>query len=290
MSPLSPNTKTTALLLQEDATTQVLLHTMPLFHILDHHSRRDDDRVIGTLLGRRDGKTIEITNCFAIPHKESGEEVAIGKDFDRTMLHLHLRACNAKETVVGWYASGGIIADTSYLIHEFYAGQTEDGDPIHVVVDTRLEQDTLPIKAYKSTPVMLQGESMANVFHEMNIVLKSSEPETICLHEMIRGGTVAKKKKNEPLALQASIEQLHGLLESTLDYVNAVVDGTIEADEEKGRKIADTLACVPRMRPEALDEMFHDTLQDLLMVTYLSNITRTQLEVAEKLNATLGSG
>lgn len=272
-----------ALLLQEE-TTKVVVHTMPLFHILDHHSRREEDRVIGTLLGRRDGRVIEITNCFAIPHKESGEEVAIGKDFDRKMLNMHLR-CNSKETVVGWYASGGVIADASYLIHEFYAGQVEDEDPIHLVVDTRLETDSIPIKAYKSSPVMLQGESIANTFHEIKLTMKSSEAENICLHEMIRGG----KLTDDPNALQSSMEKLYGLLGSTLDYVDSVVDGKIEPEEEKGRKISDTLAAVPRMRPDVFDEMFHDSLQDLLMVTYLSNITRTQLEVAEKLNAAIGS-
>jgi translation initiation factor 3 subunit F len=33
--------------------------------------------------------------------------------------------------------------------------------------------------------------------------------------------------------------------------------------------------------------MFSDSMQDLLMVSYLSNITRTQLTVAEKLNQAL---
>jgi translation initiation factor 3 subunit F len=293
-----------ALLFEEDTdtiVTEVIVHPLVLLHVLDHHTRRQEanGRVIGTLLGRRDGKTVEVTNCFAVPHAERGDEVAIGKDFNKTMLGLHLRS-NRKEVVVGWYASaanGGdaenspaLIADTSSLIHEFYSGETEEGDPVHLVVDTRLLQDKISIQAYKSTPVLVQGEPMGNLFHELRLAMASNESETICLHEMIEGdeSNGNKAEIDSTTALQISMEKLHTLLEDTLQYVNSVVEGKVLPDAEVGRQIADTMATVPRIRPEVFDRLFQDSLQDLLMVTYLSNITRTQLTIAEKLNASLG--
>lgn len=305
-----------ALLFEDSAdtsVTDVIVHPLVLLQVLDHHTRRQEasSRVIGTLLGhRRDGNTVEVTNCFAVPHAERGEEVAIGKDFNKTMLALHLRT-NRKETVVGWYASAAsgeeqedaptdLIADTSSLIHEFYAGETEDGDPIHLVIDTRLQQDSLSIRAFKSTPIILQGEPLGNLFHELRLHLKSNEPESICLHKMIVDEQQAENENSNnnnnqkaeeeasPDSLLVSMEKLNSLLENTLNYVDSVVDGKVEPDAEMGRKIADTLATVPRIRPEVFDKLFHDSLQDLLMVTYLSNITRTQLTIAEKLNASLG--
>jgi hypothetical protein len=43
-----------------DSVTQVIVHPLVLLHVLDHHTRRQEasGRVIGTLLGRRDGKTV----------------------------------------------------------------------------------------------------------------------------------------------------------------------------------------------------------------------------------------
>jgi translation initiation factor 3 subunit F len=250
---------------------------------------------------------VEVTNCFAVPHAERGDEVAIGKDFNKQMLALHLRT-NKKETVVGWYASAALgdddtpgatppdlIADTSSLIHEFYAGESDEGDPIHLVVDTRLVEDAITARAYRSTPIMVQGEPMANMFHELRLTLENSEPETLALHQMVvdtkiaqggKEGAKAEQEEAEPLLV--SMEKLYSLLESASDYVDSVVAGTIPPDAEVGRKVADTLATVPRIRPEVFDKLFNDSLQDLLMVTYLSNITRTQLSVAEKLNASLG--
>jgi translation initiation factor 3 subunit F len=215
------------------------------------------------------------------------------------MLGLHLRA-NRKETVVGWYASAaqgeegetpqGLITETSSLIHEFYSGETDDGNPIHLTVDTRLLENAITARAYRCTPVTVQGEPLANMFQELSLTLKNSEPETIALHQLVADSSnnkTNKSDKEEPLLV--SMEKLYSLLEAASDYIDAVVEGKTQPDAEIGRQISDSLDAVPRIRPEVFDKLFNDSLQDLLMVTYLSNITRTQLSIAEKLNATLGA-
>lgn len=242
---------------------------------------------------------VEITNAFAVPHAERGDEVAIGKDFNRQMLALHLRA-NPRETVMGWYATAlpdendpngesKCIADTSSLIHDFYAGECDD-DPIHLVVDTSLQTDAIALRAYKSTPVCIKNEPLANMFNEIRLSVKSSESERICIDRMIGSNSAegASTNEDETAALQVSMERLLQMLETCSEYVDKVVDGTVSADDEVGRNISEVLNSVPRIRPEVFDKMFNDSLQDLLMVTYLSNITKTQLTIAEKLNETLG--
>lgn len=51
-----------ALLLEEDpdSVTHLVVHPLVLLHVLDHHTRRQEanGRVIGTLLGRKDGNTV----------------------------------------------------------------------------------------------------------------------------------------------------------------------------------------------------------------------------------------
>jgi len=98
----------------------------------------------------------------------------------------------------------------------------------------------------------------------------------------------ASTNEDETAALQVSMERLLEMLETCSEYVDKVVDGMISADDDVGRNISEVLNSVPRIRPEVFDKMFNDSLQDLLMVTYLSNITKTQLTIAEKLNETLG--
>jgi translation initiation factor 3 subunit F len=274
--------------------SEVLVHPLVLLSVLDHHTRRQEGagRVIGTLLGRRDGTKVEVTNCFAVPHAERGDEVAIGKDFNRQMLALHTRA-NRKETVVGWYATvlpdtnGEMIADTSSLIHEFYAGECSTlHSPIHMVLDTSLQGQQLKIRAYQSTPVTVRSEPLANMFHQVPLTLTTQhDAERIVLDQMMSSSPNTKKSDD----LTYSMTQLYTLLEQVTTYVDQVVSGQQPANDDRGRQIAETLAAVPRIRPQDFDSMFHDSLQDLLMVTYLSNLTKTQLTIAEKLNATLST-
>ncbi|KAL3925582.1 MAG: hypothetical protein SGILL_000305 [Bacillariaceae sp.] len=212
------------------------------------------------------------------------------------MLKLHLKS-NRKESIVGWYASAAsgepgepapeLIVETSSLIHDFYTGETEDGDPVHLVVDTRLLHDSITARAYRQTPVVLQGDALANIFNETRLTLNTSESETIALHQMVADSEKTNNKDEEE-PLMVSMKKLYELLEAVSQYVDDVVDGKRPPDSEVGRQIADALDSLPRVRPEVFDKMFNDSLQDLLMVTHLSNITKTQLAIAEKLNASLG--
>jgi hypothetical protein len=57
------------------------------------------------------------------------------------------------------------------------------------------------------------------------------------------------------------------MLDTTSEYVDKVVKGDAEGNNELGRRIADTLTAVPQVRPEVFDRVFNNSLQDLLMVS-----------------------
>lgn len=312
----------------------VLVHSLVLFSILDHHTRRPEgsNRVIGTLLGRREGDgLVEITNCFAVPHAEEGNaeqgyDVSIGKDFNRQMLVLHRRT-NQSEKIIGWYATTPrpdsinetnfaprasdpsvsltkndkhIVAVTSVPLHEFYSDQCEQ-EPIHLVVDTSLTADSIPIYAFWSTCVSIQGEVVGNTFHAIPLALKSSENEKNAINAMIQSQKLSKTQNKSSIEilskkedfsnpshiLCANMEKLLSLIDSTSTYVRRVQSGEIQGDSIVGRKIADAISCLPRVCLEDSDKILTSTLQDLLMVTYLSDITKTQVVIAEKINALL---
>ena len=349
----------------------VHVHPLVLLSVLDHHTRRQEPngRVIGTLLGRREGNHhVTITNCFAVPHAERGDEVAIGKDFNRQMLALNASAAvggrgSQQEVVVGWYgtsmreeenesnsnsnANYATISDTSSLIHDFYAGECDD--PIHLVVDTSMSaaRAGVPIRAYRCVPLTVQGTSLANVFHEVRCSISSSlnassttggstsaeEPdyytgcsvaERIVMDKMTKGvqeqaasGVDNAHNSNDGLILisgattgdcnsgidQTSIQSLEGsmqklldLLEQASDFVDGVIAtpdaSTMQVNEEIGRKLADTISEVPVVTEDgdaSFDKMIYNNMQDLLMVSYLSDLTKTQLSIAEKLNASIAA-
>jgi translation initiation factor 3 subunit F len=64
-------------LAQKSGLSDVEVHPLVLFNILDHFIRRNEgqERVIGTLLGVPSGPySVTITNSFPVPHSE-GDQV-----------------------------------------------------------------------------------------------------------------------------------------------------------------------------------------------------------------------
>jgi len=94
------------LLLYSRIPQNVIILPVVFFTILDHYLRRTDqqERVIGTLLGRRTENEIEIRTAFAVLHSETDEQVAVDTEYHRTMYELH-RKVNPKEGIVGWYVT-----------------------------------------------------------------------------------------------------------------------------------------------------------------------------------------
>ena len=74
------------------------------------------------------------------------------------------------------------------------------------------------------------------------------------------------------------------MISTTLDYVNQVVEGKVEADARVGRHLMDAVAALPKMQRGQFDKVFSSGVQDMLMVIYLANLTRAQLAISEKVN------
>ncbi|KAI9991035.1 hypothetical protein PInf_018653 [Phytophthora infestans] len=274
-----------ALLLGTEPVTEVKLHPVVVLQVLDRSLRRaeNQERVIGTLLGRVEGGVAEVTNSFAVPHLENGDEVAVGRDFHTHMYELHQRV-NEGEVVVGWYAVGpNRLDDHSALIHQFYNSVCEL--PVHLVVDTSLQNDKLDVSAYVSAPLEVVDTALVNQFKQIPVTQKVSEPEAIALNAMTPkdGENKAVALPKELEALEETMEQLYKCIDGASSFVGDVVAGKQTADAKLGREIADALAAIPMLREEQFDQLFNTGLQDLLMVSYLSGLTQAQLSMAEKL-------
>lgn len=298
--------------LTREAPLAVHVHPLVVFSILDHYNRRaDTKRVLGTLLGVKSENAVEITNCFAIRHEEAAdfEHVALGKKLHDQMLELTGRI-HKKEVVVGWYTT--TVADTPFpsnnvVVHGFYCDQTDD--PVILEVDTLLRNNRMGVKAFTISPLLLDDDAVGNVLREHPVQLEMSPQERICLDNMLHGGAImggggeqkgllafaaeggegaCETKIDGNLAgLEGTLGTLQGLLDTVSAYVDDVVDGKREKDHAIGAAIAAGMASVPRLRPELFQRSFADNVQDLVLVDFLTSLTRAQLKVAEKLHRSL---
>ncbi|GKV28327.1 hypothetical protein SLEP1_g37398 [Rubroshorea leprosula] len=258
------------------------VHPLVLFNICDCYVRRPDqaERVIGTLLGSvlPDG-TVDIRNCYAVPHNESPDLVALDIDYHHNMLVSHQKV-NPKEVIVGWFSTGLGVTGASALFHDFYSREVPN--PIHLTVDTGFTNGVGTIKAYVSVNLSIGDRPLVAQFQEIPLDQRMVEAERIGFD--ILKTTSADKLPNELEGMEVSMERLLALIDDVYKYVDDVVEGRVAPDNSIGRFIADTVTALPKLSPSALDKLVNDNLQDQLLLLYLSSITRTQLSLAEKLN------
>lgn len=236
-------------------------------------------------------------DCYAVPHSEKTEEqyVAINKDYHKSMLTAR-KHITRREVIVGWFSTttsaGEIIVDNSSLIHDFYS--RECVSPVHVVVDTTLAGDGVGVRAFVSAPMTAGPHTFAHMFHEVAVRLEMAPYEAICIGQMTRGQRILSEpwKSSTVLAaipsaeqsLTESMEKMLQLIDKTLAYVTAVVDGKQPAQADIGMLISDALGTTQSVRIEDFQAVFQAKTQDLLMAEYLTTLIQTQLTVAEKLN------
>jgi hypothetical protein len=60
-------------------------------------------------------------------------------------------------------------------------------------------------------------------------------------------------------------------------------EGRRAGDAAVGRYLADTLAVVPALAAADFEALFNEGVQDQLLVSYLANLVRSQLSLAERL-------
>ncbi|PIO53669.1 hypothetical protein TELCIR_24988 [Teladorsagia circumcincta] len=85
--------------------------------------------------------------------------------------------------------------------------------------------------------------------------------------------------------LERSIAQIIEWLERLLEYVNEVTSrDELPADATMGRRLMDIVnTAATHMQTEKLDSLVKNSLRDYMMISYLANLTTTQLQVHERM-------
>ncbi len=279
------------------------VHPTVVFSILNHFSRRSDleTRVIGTLLGSKSGNVIDITNCYGVPFAEEEDEIKIkiNQDYQKQMFAA-FRRINKKEEIVGWYSTtannGAFITNTSSVINSVYVKQCDDELPIHLVVDSTLKGDTMAIRGFVARPMTLGDATFADMFEEVKVNLVMSPAETTALYHMMTGeeGVGAQDWKNTTLlsavpsdrdSLNNSVNQLLATIDDLSKYVDGVISGKVAPSVTLGVELSNALSALQAYNKEEIHAQLQNKMQDMLMIAYLTTLTKTQLKISEKLHA-----
>lgn len=101
--------------------------------------------------------------------------------------------------------------------------------------------------------------------------------------------TIGTKRAVEPVAELAQVSEASvnvlSMLDTVLNYVNEILSGRSISPQDNavGRALLDMVNSVPKMTPEEFENMLNSNIKDLLMVICLSQLTKTQIQLNEKL-------
>lgn len=287
LAPVSVGTQPTT------APLTVILQSPAVLSILDHATRQDPQsyRVIGALLGVRseDGMEVEVRNCFAIPHTESEEQVEVDVEYQKNMLALHLKS-TPREVLLGWYTTSLELNNFSALIQNFFASPETGTFPhpaIHLTVSTEAGKP-VDFKTYISSAVGVNPERAAEscLFIPVPFEIKVGEAEKSGL-ELISG---AKESENRAAPVVSDIEGLERAVNNQLDlldrvseYVGSILDEETEPSNSLGQYLMNALSLAPKVEEAEIEKDFNNHIQDVLVVSYLANSIRTQIDLSQRL-------
>nr|XP_054325808.1 eukaryotic translation initiation factor 3 subunit F-like [Pongo pygmaeus] len=266
----------------------VRLHPVILASIVDSYERRNEGAagVIRTLLGTVDKFSVELTSCFSVPHNESEDEVAVDMEFAKNMYELHKKV-SPNELILGWYATGHDITEHSVLIREYYSRKAPN--PIHLTVDTSLQNGRMSIKAYVSTLMGVPGRTMGVMFTPLTVKYAYYDTERIGVDLIMK----TCFSPNRVIGLSSDLQQvgwasarIQDALRTVLQYAEDVLSGKVSADNtirKVGHFLMSLVNQVPKIVPDDFKTMLNSNINDLLMVAYLANLTQSQIALNEKL-------
>jgi|EP00927_Polykrikos_kofoidii_P066353 translation initiation factor 3 subunit F len=277
------------------------MHPVAIVKILDAFSRRPEhaSRTIGTLLGSiTEGSIVDITDSFPVVHQDTDERVLMDQDYHKQMLALRQKV-SPREVVVGWFSTGSEIIPTSAVIHSFYCTKESQftatamlPGPMHLLIDTSSTLQSISVKAFVNVRTTV-AESLLQ-FREVPLQVQTSAAEKAGVSQLMQ----ARRASRETAAtggppkdittidgFTLGLKELLALFRRIQEYVRAVQSGAVEGDLAVGRGLMAQLCAEPVIDATAVESLCTSSLQDALMVVYLSNLTRTQISIAEKIQS-----
>ncbi|KAJ2903201.1 hypothetical protein MKZ38_010237 [Zalerion maritima] len=286
--PLAP----TPMMHSNIAPLNVKIQPQAVMSILDAKSRHlGPSRAIGALIGVRseDGGEVTVTQTFAIPHTETEDQVEVDVDYQKQVLAMTLKA-SPREHLLGWYTTSAELNSFSALIQNFFASPETGTHPhpaVHLTLETTPGQTPKPT-CYISSHVAVSAERAAETcfFIEVPCRVSTNETDRAGL-DMISSG-INDESRTAPVV--SDVQSLRRTLESQIDmltrvgeYVGGVLDEEEEPNHALGQYLMNALSLAPKVDPADIERDFNNHIQDVLMVSYLANTIRTQIDLSQKL-------
>lgn len=205
------------------------------------------------------------------------------------MLALTLKA-SPRESLLGWYTTSHELNSFSALIQNFFASPDTGTFPhpaVHMTISTEPGED-IQARCYISAPVAVNAERAAEscLFIQVPHKILYGDAERTALEAI--ASAKDSESRTAPLVsdiegLGRSLEQTVGLLDRVSEWINGVLDEDEEPNNALGQYLMNALSLAPKVDASQIEHDFNNHIQDVLMVSYLANTIRTQIDLSQRL-------
>lgn len=261
-------------------SVSVALHPLVILNISDHWIRiRSQEgrpmQVIGALIGKQEGRNIEVMNSFELLSHTIDDRVHIDKEYYYTKEEQFKQVFKDME-FLGWYTTGGGPDQSDIHIHKQVCEIIES--PLFLKLNPMTKHTDLPVSVYESVIDIINGEATM-LFAELTYTLATEEAERIGVDHVARmtaTGTGENSTVAEHLIAQHSaIKMLHSRVKIILEYVKAVEAGEVPFNHEILREANALCHRLPVLSTIKFKTDFYDQCNDVGLMAYLGTITKT---------------
>ncbi|KAF8364049.1 eif-3.F, partial [Pristionchus pacificus] len=303
----SPPTSNQSIIMASFLTVKV--HPVVYLTIVDSYERRArqtkqgapaNDKALGTLMGFYEKGAVQVTNCFAIPFNENTDEPELDDSFNMAMVQMLKRAAPTEQPV-GWFYTSSELTNVCIPYHDYYnrivadfANKKDTPPVILLTLDTTFTEDKhrMPIRAFQRSKAGIPGnrEPHCAIFNPLRVELDAFPAEFTALKLIQKG----MDDKSREIRLESGLEQLErstGEIVAWLERIEKYVDEVLSREEEPadatmGRTLMEIVnTAATHMQSDKLDSLVKNSLRDYMMISYLSQLTKTQLQLHDKLVA-----
>lgn len=275
----------------------VLVHPLVLVSISDHATREKVRRrshfvrVVGALLGRQSGRTLELFNSFEVVFHTAGDgKAVIDMGYLLQKLEKFLTVFSDLE-FLGWYSNGLTLTPSAddVQVHQQLLALNEN--PIFLLLDTvgAYSADKLPVRLFESEMKVVDGEPHMK-FSGLPYSIHTQEAELIALdHVAHASNSDTATPGSQTVAHLSTIHEAVRMLNTRVGllakYLEAVEAGKIPRDLEVLRNIKRICLLLPAIDTEDFRGELLNEYNDTMLVTYLSTLTKAAATMANTATA-----
>ncbi|XP_021517462.1 COP9 signalosome complex subunit 6 [Meriones unguiculatus] len=261
-------------------SVSVALHPLVILNISDHWIRMRSQegrpmQVIGALIGKQEGRNIEVMNSFELLSHTVEEKIVIDKEYYYTKEEQFKQVFKELE-FLGWYTTGGPPDPSDIHVHKQVCEIIES--PLFLKLNPMTKHTDLPVSVFESVIDIVNGEATM-LFAELTYTLATEEAERIGVDHVARmtatGSGENSTVAEHLIAQHSAIKMLHSRVKLILEYVKASEAGEVPFNHEILREAYALCHCLPVLSTDKFKTDFYDQCNDVGLMAYLGTITKT---------------